>query len=347
MNAQLVLYAPNIHQGGGRALLLPLLEEMQGSSDVIFILDHRLQLPAHIKLSGEVFQVKASLFSRLLFEWRLKYILSSDACLLSMSNVPPLFAHQGVQHVFVQNKYLVDPTPPLAWFSFKIRFRIWIERLWLRSRAKYVHNFFVQTNSMQALLQQTLNHNSIILPFASESLKTSGKSSEALQKKYDFIYVASGEIHKNHKVLINAWVELAQRGIFPSLALTLNYQRFPRLCKWIEDQVNVHNLRILILGECEHSEILALYHASGALIYPSLYESFGLPLIEAARAGLPVLAGKLDYIRDVIVPSVEFDQTSPKSIADAVESYSTAPAKLKIKLLGATDFLHCAFNVLT
>ena len=129
--------------------------------------------------------------------------------------------------------------------------------------------------------------------------------------------------------------------------MTLNYQRFPRLCKWIEDQVNVHNLRILILGECEHSEILALYHASGALIYPSLYESFGLPLIEAARAGLPVLAGKLDYIRDVIVPSVEFDQTSPKSIADAVESYSTAPAKLKIKLLGATDFLHCAFNVLT
>jgi hypothetical protein len=64
-----LLYAPNIHQGGGKALLLPLLEALQDAADVTFVLDERMALPKGLYLTGTVFRVKATLFSRLWFEY--------------------------------------------------------------------------------------------------------------------------------------------------------------------------------------------------------------------------------------------------------------------------------------
>ena len=61
------------------------------------------------------------------------------------------------------------------------------------------------------------------------------------------------------------------------------------------------------------------------MIFPSTSESFGLPLIEATHAGLPILASELDYVRDVCSPVQTFDPTSPVSIARAVKRFLAAP----------------------
>ena len=47
-----------------------------------------------------------------------------------------------------------------------------------------------------------------------------------------------------------------------------------------------------------HDDLLEMYPKSRALIFPSNYESFGIPLIEAKNFNLPILAGELDYIRE-------------------------------------------------
>jgi glycosyltransferase involved in cell wall biosynthesis len=64
-----------------------------------------------------------------------------------------------------------------------------------------------------------------------------------------------------------------------------------------------------------------MYNQVGALIYPSTFESFGLPLIEARQAGLPVLASELDYVRDILDPEQVFDPESAISIARAVKRF--------------------------
>lgn len=64
-----------------------------------------------------------------------------------------------------------------------------------------------------------------------------------------------------------------------------------------------------------------LYQRAGALIYPSTMESLGLPLIEARRMGLPIIASERDYVRDIIDPEQSFDPLSPVSIARAVERF--------------------------
>ncbi|MEY8216185.1 MAG: glycosyltransferase, partial [Colwellia sp.] len=64
-----------------------------------------------------------------------------------------------------------------------------------------------------------------------------------------------------------------------------------------------------------------LYEASKALVFPSLRESFGLPLIEASSAGLPIIASELDFVRDVSCPVQTFDPSSPVSIARAIARF--------------------------
>ena len=97
-------------------------------------------------------------------------------------------------------------------------------------------------------------------------------------------------------------------------------------------------------GECSHDEIKMLYRQSSAMIYPSLFESFGLPLIEAVSFELPVLASNSSYVADVIVPSSVFDPTSSQSIAESVQTFPGTSATLNISLYDANSFLAQAFE---
>jgi glycosyltransferase involved in cell wall biosynthesis len=103
----------------------------------------------------------------------------------------------------------------------------------------------------------------------------------------NFLYVASGEPHKNHRHIIEAWRLLSEQGIFPTLRLTLDENHFSILCRDIEELCQLHKLRVINMGALLHGDVLALYRKVDVLIYPSSFESFGLPLIEARQAGLP------------------------------------------------------------
>lgn len=337
-----LLYAPNTHQGGGKVLLLLLLEALQ-NDDVIFVLDKRLELPDGVKLAGSVCRVKPTLISRLWLEWKLVRLVSADTLLLCMGNLPPLFVRKGIQRVFIQNRYLIEDRT-LNSFPLAIRIRLTLERLWLRVNLSHVCDFIVQTPTMQKLAKNTLNVDAKILPFSG------GVASDELlysrgEKQYDFLYIASGEPHKNHKNLIDAWIELAGKNFFPSLCLTVDAENFPDLYAWVSDEIKKHGLHVFLIGECPHDEVHRLYQQSKALLYPSLFESFGLPLIEAAKAGLPILASDATYVTDVISPSGSFDPTLSHDIAKSVQSFSfNKPALLTIDLLDVKEFLLRVFS---
>jgi glycosyltransferase involved in cell wall biosynthesis len=197
---------------------------------------------------------------------------------------------------------------------------------------------------MRKTLLKSFDASIDVLPFMAKPLAPKNSVGAQVVKRYDFLYVATGETHKGHRILIEAWVLLAERASFPTLALTLSRQRFPGLCSWVEEQARRHGLKVSLLDECAHTDMPDLYAAAKALIYPSLYESFGLPLLEAAMAGLPIIAADIDYVRDVINPTAVFDPYSAESIAGSVMDFTFEPATLKISPLGATDFLRLALN---
>ncbi len=82
-----------------------------------------------------------------------------------------------------------------------------------------------------------------------------------------------------------------------------------------------YKLNIDIKPNLSRDEIINLYMHSTALIYPSMFESYGLPIVEALQYNLPVIASELDYVRDITDPEFTFNPHSPKSISRSVKRF--------------------------
>ena len=309
----LVIHAPNIHLGGGRTLLLALLSTLR--QPAVVQLDERLGPMPDLAPGVRVIRVTPSLVGRLQAERRLQSLCRSGDVLLCFGNLPPLFRSSARAFVYLQNRYLTS-SRPLSGLPWLARLRIRIERLWLRHRLRNA-TLLVQTETMLQEVRENFGCEANVVPFLPREVQPSAGQLPVL---YDYLYIASGEPHKNHRRLLQAWVLLANRGFQPSLCLTLDTQRDAALCAWVERLVRQHGLRVAN-NPVPPSQISELYAQCGALIYPSLFESFGLPLLEARRVGMPILAAERDYVRDVVTPVVSFDPESALSIARAVMRY--------------------------
>ena len=347
LKRRMFIHATNVHQGGGRSLLDAILRAIRG--EVVLCVDERMSLPIDMKANIQVRRVKPSVLQRFMAEKQLSESVEKNDVVLCFGNLPPLFCLRGHTVVFLQNRYLIEDVSLNA-FPLKIRLRLAVERMWFSWRLKYADEFVVQTPTMKKyLMAKTLGKVQVsVLPFVADP---NGYTRELVQSQenkvavFDFVYVASGEPHKNHQLLIEAWCLLAAEGQFPSLCLTLDKFRFVLLCDFIEEMQQLYSVKITNVGVLFQHDVLDLYRKSGAVVYPSKFESFGLPLIEARQAGLPVLASELDYVRDVLDPEQTFDPNSPMSIARAVKRFMRVDEK-PLPLLNAPQFLALISKVL-
>lgn len=141
-----------------------------------------------------------------------------------------------------------------------------------------------------------------------------------------FIYVSAVRPPKNHMLLIKAFSHILR--VFPKAtllltadlestknpqekALTLELQREVRRVL-IED-------RVVWLGLLNKEEVEYAYCKSDMLLFPSLTESFGLPLVEAMSENCLIAASDLPYAHDVAGDAaVYFDPYDEYSIAETV-----------------------------
>ncbi len=75
--------------------------------------------------------------------------------------------------------------------------------------------------------------------------------------------------------------------------------------------------RVLVLGHVERARLEALYQASSALVFPSLEEGFGLPVLEAMAHGLPVVASNTASLPEVGGDAAVYvDPNDPRDMAE-------------------------------
>jgi glycosyltransferase involved in cell wall biosynthesis len=97
-----------------------------------------------------------------------------------------------------------------------------------------------------------------------------------------------------------------------------------------ERLIGSHGLtgRIVHYASSSAEELANLYHFAAALCYPSLYEGFGIPLLEAFACGCPVAASDCSSIPEVAgEAAVLFDPRSAASIADSLDRIISDPAR--------------------
>lgn len=348
---KLYILADNIHSGGGEILLNTLIKS-KNAQDAFFILDSRMNLNKN-ECKQLIKVITPTLINRFLVQLWLRKNLKKHDVLLCFGNLPPLFKINAKVVVYVQNYYIISDVP-LDGFPLKARIRISIERFWFLTRCNKVNEFIVQSPTMEFKLKKylsnirNLNITNTKVQVLSFMSKTSSNDSYALpcnffsHKKYDFIYPASGEVHKNLKNLIEAFVILSKEGYFPSLALTLDSNKYSDIVEYINSIKNYFKLNIYNLGYLPHGNLLKIYHNCSNLIYPSLFESLGLPLLEAKQIQLPIIASELDYVRDIVIPIDTFDPNSPLSIARAIKR-TLGVIDNPVNTLSADEFLSIIF----
>ena len=204
--------------------------------------------------------------------------------------------------------------------------RMLLERLLFRWKAPHVSEIIVQGPAMARDLAAFLNVRGPtpqihVRPFMAH---VDVVAPDYRTRKFDFIYPASGEPHKNHEMLLAAWEQLKREGLSPSLALTLGPQDLA-LWQMLQARAGRAGLNLSNLGNLPRQAMPEAYAESAALVFPSTRESFGLPLVEASMAGLPIIASELDFVRDVCEPVESFDPTSSTSIARAIKRHLGKP----------------------
>jgi glycosyltransferase involved in cell wall biosynthesis len=80
------------------------------------------------------------------------------------------------------------------------------------------------------------------------------------------------------------------------------------------------------LAWVEPSELEGLYRAADAFVFPSLYEGFGFPVLEAMARGVPVACSDRSSLPDA---ALLFDPEDPRAIAGALERLLTDEAEAR------------------
>lgn len=154
------------------------------------------------------------------------------------------------------------------------------------------------------------------------------KSLTALRTKYQLqgpylLSLATLEPRKNTSFLVDVFIDLIQNGKAKDLKLVLAGAKgwdTSSLMKKIEP----YRDRIIVTGFIPDEDLAALYSAATAFIYPSLYEGFGLPPLEAMRCGTPVITSNRSSLPEVVQDAgLLVDPTSKQELQKAILQIST------------------------
>ena len=185
---------------------------------------------------------------------------------------------------------------------------------------------------------------SVIYLSAGEEFKVIHSSESAVQdlrEKYNLpekfvLYVGDVTWNKNLPRLIEAVKSIGVPLVMVGKALVS--EDFDKNNPWNKDLVKVQDLakndkNIIRLGFIPTQDLIAIYNVATVFVMPSLYEGFGLPILEAMSCGCPVITAKEGSLEEVAGEAALYvDAYSKESIAKGIKEVFENPI-LQKKLL--------------
>lgn len=137
-----------------------------------------------------------------------------------------------------------------------------------------------------------------------------------------YVYVGTIEPRKNHAYALAAFEELWSRGIAANFLII---GRIGWHCEDFMRQVKAHpefGRQLFLFNDAEDNELAHAYDHVQGLIFTSITEGFGLPIVEGLKRGLPVFASDIPVFREIGQEGVSFvDLNAPSALADALEAH--------------------------
>ncbi|QOJ13964.1 MAG: glycosyltransferase family 4 protein [Planctomycetia bacterium] len=161
------------------------------------------------------------------------------------------------------------------------------------------------------------------------------------------LYPAGDWPHKNHETLLQAFALLVRAGRPEHLVLTgMISQRRTELMALVE-RLGIAE-RVHLLGCVRRRDLVGLYSSAAALAFPSRFEGFGQPLVEAMQMGCPVVASRAAGVMETAGNAAAFAEDDPVAWAERlIEVLANEALQEELVRRGARraaefDWDHCA-----
>ena len=244
---------------------------------------------------------------------------TGDGILLSFANVAPLAARLQCVTIHDASVFAVPD-------AYRLTFRTWY-RLLLPALGRRADRVFTDSCFSRAELIRWAGipeHKLAVIPLAGEHILAAPPDPAVLtrndlgQRPY-ILVVSSGSPHKNLAGVARA-VHLTRAHHYN---LVLVGGRNSEVFREGADQSDT---RIRRLGYVSDRELRALYENAACLLYPSLYEGFGLPPLEAMTCGCPVIASNIASLPEVCGDAALYcDPRDPSDIATRIREVLDQP----------------------
>jgi glycosyltransferase involved in cell wall biosynthesis len=227
--------------------------------------------------------------------------------------------------------------PPAAIFVYDLAFRLrpaevpWQQRIYLGSILRPALEqsaavLVISERTRQDLLDcypiSGLDARISVVPLGFSASTTPGPLPEGVQPGF-ILAVGTIEPRKNYPRLLAAYRALKSRTEAPPLVIAgRTGWAYGDTLERIQSEPGVR-----YLGHVDEATLAALYESAAVLAFPSLYEGFGLPLLEAMARGLPAVAGRVGAMPELAGDAaVLVDPEDVEAIASALEKVLGDPA---------------------
>lgn len=146
-------------------------------------------------------------------------------------------------------------------------------------------------------------------------------TSTQAQREPFFFYPANFWIHKNHETLLVAYqIYLSRTTEKPpwNLVLTGYHDERMAILQQLAVDLGVAT-HIKFVGHVAESDLAKLYATASCLVFPSLYEGYGIPIVEAMAFGVPVICGTNGSIPEIAGDAAFYaEMRNPSKLANAL-----------------------------
>lgn len=316
------------------------LQKKGSDLEIILYLEEEASVPAWFqkRVSLPFFWRRDDLLRKILWE---KYLLPKqikrDHCdiffsLYQSATVTP----QGIPHIMVVHDIIPKLFPAYLNNARKRKYQSFVERAIMKADKI----FAVSSRTEKDLIQHLrVNPEKISVNYIDSDpifrARVTKKKSAEVMKRYrlqpGYIYSGGGlEMRKNVEKVLQAYKFLVEKNKrektlkhFPKLVIS--GKLMPQLAPLVTDvkkRVKELNLstRVRVLDFVPQEHLPALYANASLFVFPSLYEGFGLPILEAMNQGTPVITSKSSSLPEIGRDAVLYcDPKNHEEIADIIK----------------------------
>lgn len=307
----IVVNATALRSGGALSILSQFIESIEGNDKYLFFVHPSVDLWTDNELIKIVQIERTSFFSRIFWDsYGLDAYLKKQKInvkiIISLQNTSIRMTQPCKKIIYLHN---IIPFVKHRWILFKKSdFNLFLYR--------YMYSFFiflyvskdtyfiVQSEWFKKILIKRGVQSNKVLVARPEIIISNVESIlpvKLIPNSYSLFYPATAYSYKNHIEIVNALIYMKQHGGHHTdiiVYFTIDLDESSELYRLIDE--NGLNGNFIFLGYLSFNDILSYYKSVNLVVFPSRLETFGLPLIEAAAMGNPIVAIDMMYSREAL-----------------------------------------------